>query len=266
MLSDIQNTKDQRNIHIQRVGVKKVHLPLRIKEKGGGYQRVLGEVSLSADLSADFRGTHMSRFMETLNRWSKENISSKELEIILQEILKALNANRGEISLKFKYFIEKEAPVSGLKGMLDYSCEFFGMFIEGEFYFILGIQVPITTVCPCSKEISQYGAHNQRAVVSLKVEYQRDSFIWIEDLVELVEKTGSFGLFPVIKRVDEKYITEKAFENPKFVEDVVRDIAEALQNNPRVLWFEAECEAAESIHNHNAFACLQGGTYDRRKR
>lgn len=259
---DIQNMKDHRNITIQRAGVKNVFLPLQILEKNGNYQTVLGEISLCADLSKDFKGTHMSRFMETLNKWSKEKISSNELQTILSETNKKLNSTRSRINIKFKYFIEKKAPVSRTKGMLDYICNFEGIIHEGKFNFILGIEVPVKIVCPCSKEISDYGAHNQRAVVRAKIEYPSDKFIWIEELIKIIEKNGSFEIFPVLKRSDEKYITEKAYENPKFVEDVVRDIVEELRKNKDIHWFEVECDSQESIHNHNAFA-YQRETNDR---
>jgi len=250
---DIQNLRDKRNINLQRAGVKKVHLPLEILEKSGNYQNVLGEISLSVDLSKEFKGTHMSRFMEILNKWSKKRISSKEVKIILEEAMEKLNSNRSEISIDFRYFIEKTAPVSLIKGMMDYICHFHGL-IEKDFTFVIGVDVPISTVCPCSKEISQYGAHNQRAIARVKIEYLPGEFIWLEDLISGIEETGSFGLFSIIKREDEKYITEQAYENPKFVEDVVRDITVKLRENKKLSWFQVECESAESIHNHNAFA------------
>lgn len=254
---DVQNQVDERDIHIPRVGVKKVHLPLQILEKGGSHQNVMGEISLCADLSKKIKGTHMSRFMEILNRWSLKIISSREIEKILRDVIEKLGARRAEIVIRFRYFIEKSAPRSGITGMLDYMCEFDGRLIDDTFTFVLGVEVPISTVCPCSREIARYGAHNQRAVVKARISYLPDAFIWIEDLVREVEKTGSFEIFPIIKRSDEKHITEKAYENPKFVEDVVRDIVGMLTKDNRVCWFEVECEASESIHNHNAFAYQQ---------
>lgn len=252
---DVQNQQDERNINIQRVGVKKVHLPLQILERTGTYQTVTAEISLCADLSKDFRGTHMSRFMEILQAWSKEKISSREIKIILEEVLTKLNASRTEISISFRYFIEKPAPKSQIKGFLDYVCEFRGFYEKNSFLFILGVEVPVTTVCPCSKEISEYGAHNQRAIVKVNIEYRAEEFIWIEELISDIEKTASSELFPILKRNDEKYITESAYENPKFVEDVVRDVVTILRLDKRLCRFEVECEASESIHNHNAFAC-----------
>lgn len=254
ILLDVQNQQDERNINIQRAGVKKVHLPLQILEQAGTYQTVTAEISLCADLSKDFRGTHMSRFMEILQAWSKENMSSREIKMILEEVLNKLNASRTEISVRFRYFIEKPAPKSQLKGFLDYFCEFRGFYDRDSFRFILGAEVPVTTVCPCSKEISQYGAHNQRAIVKVNIEYRPEEFIWLEELISNIEKTGSSELFPILKRNDEKYITESAYENPKFVEDVVRDIVTILRQDKRLCRFDVECEASESIHNHNAFA------------
>lgn len=251
---DIQNQEDYRNITIQRVGVKKVHLPFQILQKTGDYQSVMAEITLGADLAKEFRGTHMSRFMEILHKWSKEKISSNEIKEILLDVIKTLNAKRSEISIKFKYFIEKTAPKSEIKGMLDYNCEFKGICNNGIFHFHLGVEVPVSTVCPCSKEIAKYGAHNQRAIVNVYVEYSPEEFIWLEDLIGDIEKTGSFEVFPILKREDEKYITEKAYENPKFVEDVVRELVTLLRDDKKISCFEVECDASESIHNHNAFA------------
>ena len=214
---DVQNQQDNRNINIQRAGVKRVHLPLQILERSGTYQTVTAEISLCADLSKDFRGTHMSRFMEILQAWSKEKMSSREIKIILEEVLNKLNASRTEISIRFRYFIEKPAPRSQLKGFLDYFCEFRGFYSKDSFRFILGVEVPVTTVCPCSKEISQYGAHNQRAIVKVNIEYMPEEFIWIEELIADIEKTGSSELFPILKRNDEKYITEKNNRIPNTV-------------------------------------------------
>jgi len=263
-LVDVQNMPDNRNITIQKAGVKKVHLPLQVLEKDGGYQAVMGEISLSADLDKELKGTHMSRFMEILNCWSKKNISSKEIQLILEETRGKLSTTRAEIFVKFRYFIEKAAPRTGMKGVLDYPCEFRGILEGDEFHFILGVEVPVCTVCPCSKELADYGAHNQRAVVTVRIEYMPDSFVWLEDLIAEVEKSGSFEIFPVVKREDEKYMTEKAYENPKFVEDVVRDIVGRLDKRTDILWFEVECDSAESIHNHNAFAYqkeVKGGCF-----
>jgi GTP cyclohydrolase I len=254
-LTDVQNSSDTRGISIQKVGVKKVHLPLQILTKKGDHQQVLGNVSLSADLNENYRGTHMSRFMEILTRWSTKKMSSVEVREILNEVIKKLEAESAEISVTFKYFIEKSSPITKTVGYLDYNCFFFGKLQNERFSFILGVEVPVQLVCPCSKEISKEGAHNQRALIRVKLEYYPQNFIWIEDLVEIIEKTGSSQVYPVIKREDEKYITEASFDNPKFVEDTLRDLVNELRKDNGIRWFGVECDSYESIHNHNAFAC-----------
>ena len=253
-LKDVQGSYDNRGISIQKVGVKKVHLPLKILTREQTYQQVLGNISLSADLTETDRGTHMSRFMEILNHWSKQKISSSEIRLILEEVREKLGSRRSDISVEFKYFIEKKSPVSGSLGYMDYNCLFYGSMKDDEFSFILGIEVPVQLVCPCSKEISDEGAHNQRADVRVKIEYFPDEFVWLEELVQEIEKSGSSGVYPVIKREDEKHITEESFRSPKFVEDVLREMVEKLRKDERINWFEVECDSYESIHNHNAFA------------
>lgn len=256
-LKDVQNNPDLRGIRIQRAGVKKVYIPLMILTKEGQHQQVLAEVSLSADLFHQHRGTHMSRFMEILNRWSRKNISSVEIGEILQEVCEKLSARSARMQVRFKYFIEKASPVSRSTGLMDYDCLFYGILEDDVFRFILGISVPLQLVCPCSKEISRYGAHNQRADVTVKIQYHPDSFIWIEDLACSIETSGSSPVYPVIKREDEKEITETAYENPRFVEDVLRELVEKFRADNKIRWFEVECDSYESIHNHNAFAYQQ---------
>lgn len=253
-MKDVQNSPDSRGIRIQKVGIKKVHIPLQILTKDGGYQSVTGIISLCADLTENVRGTHMSRFMEIITRWSLEKISSKEIKIILEEVRDELETSRAQISIHFKYFLEKTAPVSHSKGFIDYDCLFYGLLEDNLFSFILGVEIPVQLVCPCSKEISREGAHNQRADIKIKLEYYPDEFLWLEDLILDIESLGSSPVYPIIKREDEKYITEMSFENPKFVEDVVRDIVEKSRKDDRIRWFEVECDSYESIHNHNAFA------------
>jgi GTP cyclohydrolase I len=252
-MKDIQNLPDGREIDIQRVGIKNLHLPMLIREKAGGYQSVLSNLSLSVDLPRLFKGTHLSRFVEILESWSRKKISSREILLILEETKTRLKARRAQLSLRFKYFIEKKAPVSRRRSVLDYGCEFTGVLGPDEYTFILGVQVPITALCPCSKAISRHGAHNQRGVVRVRIHYDGD-IIWIEDLVRLIEEQASCQIYPLLKRSDEKYVTERAYENPKFVEDILRDVILVLRALPGTTWFEAECEDFESIHNHSAFA------------
>ncbi|MCD4785041.1 MAG: GTP cyclohydrolase FolE2 [Candidatus Eremiobacteraeota bacterium] len=253
-MKDVQSYPDSRGIRIQKVGIKKVHIPLQILTKDGRYQNVTGIISLCADLTENARGTHMSRFMEIITRWSKKKISSKEVKIILEEVRNELETDRAQISIHFKYFMEKTSPVSHSKGFIDYDCLFYGLLEDDLFSFILGVKIPVQLVCPCSKEISREGAHNQRADINIKLEYYPDEFIWLEDLILDIESLGSSPVYPIIKREDEKYITEMSFGNPKFVEDVIRDVVEKSRKDDRVRWFQVECDSYESIHNHNAFA------------
>ncbi|MFP4499255.1 MAG: GTP cyclohydrolase FolE2 [Vulcanimicrobiota bacterium] len=253
-LVDVQGSPDSRGITIQRVGVKEVHLPLEILCKDASYQHVLANISLCADLSHKYRGTHMSRFMEILTEYRKKKFSSLQIQQVLSDVTKKLSAKNAQISVKFKYFVQKKAPVSRLKSILDYDCMFYGILEKDLFSFILGVKVPVQLVCPCSKEISLEGAHNQRAIVKVNLECKPDNLIWIEDLVSLVESKASSGVYPLIKREDEKYITEHSYDNAKFVEDVTRDLVDFFRKDKKIRWFEVECDSYESIHNHNAFA------------
>lgn len=256
-LTDTQAEADRRQVSLQRVGVKGVELPFQIQAIADGQQTVLASVTLSADLAHKFKGTHMSRFIEILEEWRNRPVSGHEVRAILQQTKAVLKAEMAHMDIMFKYFIEKKAPVSGRKSIIGYKSTFSGDLVNGTFDFALGVEVPVTTVCPCSKAISEFGAHNQRAIIRAKVRFVPGTFVWIEELVGLLEKQGSCEIYPLLKREDEKYVTEHAFENPKFVEDVVRDCVLALRNDPRIRWFEVECEAEESIHQHSAFAFQQ---------
>ncbi|SDE84585.1 GTP cyclohydrolase FolE2 [Sporomusa acidovorans DSM 3132] len=254
-IKDVQNSCDERGIAIQKVGVSDVHLPFLIKTKSGSFQSVLAKIKLTVDLPQEFKGTHMSRFIEILSDWSQKPVSYREIGNMLTDTIVRLHAKRAHIDIHFKYFVEKEAPVSGLKSMLDYDCTFSASLARGEqLDFVLGIIVPFTSLCPCSKEISQYGAHNQRGIMRVKIKQVHGKFIWIEDLAKMLEERGSCQVYPLLKREDEKYVTEKAYENPKFVEDVLRDLVLMLRKLDGIQWFEVECENYESIHNHSAYA------------
>lgn len=254
-MKDVQNTSDDRGIAIQKVGVSEVHLPFFIKTKSGSLQSVLANIKLTVNLPKEYKGTHMSRFIEILSEWSQKPVSSREMKQILADTLQRLSAKSAHLEIKFKYFIEKTAPVSGLKSMLDLDCMFSAELRQpSQFDFTMGVHVPFTSLCPCSKEISDYGAHNQRGLMKVKLKHSHDAFIWIEDLALLMEAQGSCPVYPLLKREDEKYVTEKAYENPKFVEDVLRDLVLALRDLNGVTWFEVECENYESIHNHSAYA------------
>lgn len=254
---DVQNMKDDRGIEIQRVGVKDVNLPFQIRMKNGGLQQVQGKVTISVSLPHQFKGTHLSRFMELLMAWSEKPIAGKEIRQLLAELCANLEVAAAEISLKFRYFLPLMAPVSQTVGYLDYLGEFKGSLIQPEnlFDYQLGAEIPVLSLCPCSKEISRFGAHNQRAVIRTMVRFSYPGkILWLEELIDLLKEQGSCPVYPVLKREDEKYVTETAYQNPKFVEDILRDSVIALRSEPRIKWFQVEVESFESIHNHSAFA------------
>ena len=258
-LSDVAAERDRRGITIQRVGVKDVHLPIQVRRKGSGLVGALARIDLAVELPHHFRGTHMSRFLDILFKFSQHPIGPAEVEKMLAEAQAKLGARKADLRLAFKYFITKTAPVSGAESALDYGCLFEGEREEVGFTFSLGIEVPITLLCPCSKDISERGAHNQRALVKVKIRTRPGEIVWIEDLVKLVEDQSSSEIYPLLKREDEKFVTERAYDNPKFVEDVLRDIVSSLRRESHIIWFEVSCESLESIHNHSVFAYQQEG-------
>jgi GTP cyclohydrolase I len=258
-LKDTQNLKDHRGIDIQKVGIKHIELPLTIQRKNDDNQVVNATARVSVSLPKHYKGTHMSRFIEVLSEWENKNLLGADIKGCIAAIIKKLNAQSGELEFKFKYFISKKSPVTKMVSPMSYECSFEGALSNPgkeneEYKFILGVKVPVTTLCPCSKEISEYGAHNQRAVVCVKISYNEKNHIWIEDLIKIIEQSGSCEIYPLLKRPDEKFVTEKAYKNPKFVEDILRDIVLSLRENKLIEAFEVECEAFESIHNHSAWA------------
>lgn len=259
-IKDIQNQKDLRNIPIQKVGVKDVEIPLKVERKpqkdtNVALETVYAKAKMSVSLPPCYRGTHMSRFIEILNKYKKESLLSTDIEQVLFDMKNKLDAQNAYVKFDFKYFINKTAPVSKLESSMCYDCAFEGEVDENcNYKFYLIASVPITTLCPCSKEISKYGAHNQRALLKIKVSYDNDKHVWLEDLIEMAESCASSEIYPLLKREDEKYVTEQAYENPKFVEDVIRDIVTKLNENELINFYEVETQAFESIHNHNAWA------------
>ena len=255
-MQDVQNQMDGRGIAIQRVGIKDAHLPFLIKTKEGGFQQVLARICFTVALPEKYKGTHMSRFLEILMPWSRKPLAEPEMESMLEEALCRLDAHSAEVSLSFKYFVDKKAPASGRRSVLDLDCCFTGRKEKGQpMQFQLGVDVPFTSLCPCSKEISAYGAHNQRSVARVQLRFRPETeCIYIEDLAALVEAQGSAPIYPLLKREDEKFVTEAAYANPKFVEDILRDIVLELRQLKGLAWFSLECENYESIHNHNAYA------------
>jgi len=252
-MEDIQNHKDYRNIDIDQVGVKGIRYPITVLDKDMGQQQTVAEINMYVNLPRYYKGTHMSRFVEILNEYSRR-ISLQNFSGILEEMKARLNAESAHMEINFPYFISKKAPVTGIEGLMEYRCAFKGSLNKGS-DLVIGIHVPICTLCPCSKEISDFGAHNQRGEVRLQVRFQR--FVWIEDLIKLVEQSASTDVFSVLKREDEKYVTEHAYQNPMFVEDIVRDIAVKLNDDANITWFAVETENFESIHNHNAYAYVE---------
>ena len=256
-MKDVQNQTDSRGVEIQKVGIKGFELPIVIQRKDAEDKVIYASATCGVTLPAHYKGTHMSRFVEVLNEWRGEK--SLDIKSCVVSMVEKLNAKSGYLKLKFKYFIDKKSPVTGISAPMCYDCTFEGILDsynedDEEYRFFLGVKVPVTTLCPCSKEISSYGAHNQRAIVSVKITYPEEEHVWIEDLVRKIEKTASSELYPLLKREDEKFVTEHAYDNPKFVEDVLRDVVLMLRNNDKIDSFEVECESLESIHNHSAWA------------
>ena len=256
-MKDIQNLKDERNVDIQKVGIKHLELPLIIQRKNNSNQVVCARAKVNVSLPKDYKGTHMSRFVEVLTEWRNKNLLGVDIKGCLEEIVRRLDAKSGGLEFKFTYFIDKLSPVTKLSSPMSYECIFKGRIEDGDYKFILGTEVPVTTLCPCSKEISENGAHNQRAFIRIRVSYDEDKHIWLEDLIDMVESCASCPVYPLLKRDDEKFVTEKAYSNPKFVEDVLRDVVVKLRQNIIINDFEVECEAFESIHNHSAWAYQQ---------
>ncbi len=236
--------------NIKVVGIKDIQLPINVQEKGGNLQSTVATVDLQVNLPGQHRESCVSIFTSTLNKYNGE-ISINNFSKLLFDVTKLLNAESAKLTMNFPYFIEKKAPITGTRGLMEYSCQFSGA-IGTDDDFILSVQVPVTTLCPCSKEISDEGAHNQRAEVTLNVTFKK--FIWVEDLIELIENSASCELYSLLKRPDEKYVTEQAYKNPMFVEDVVRKVAVIALEHPDITWFSVGVESFESIHKHSAYA------------
>ena len=253
-MRDVAASVDTRGIMVQRVGVKDVHLPILVRRKSGEFDSALARIDFGVNLPHQFRGTHMSRFVDILFQWRQKPISKPELREMLKEACQRLGAENARIDVSFKYFINKRAPVTQSESALDYDCKFEGVLDGGDYVLTTVVEAPVTILCPCSKEISTDGAHNQRAIIRARIRIRPDTMVWIEDLVTMLERQGSAEIYPLLKREDEKFVTEAAYSNPKFVEDVVRDVVAMLRADDRIVWFQVECESMESIHNHTAYA------------
>ncbi|AWI75137.1 GTP cyclohydrolase I FolE2 [Parazoarcus communis] len=254
-IPDVQSSIDRREIAINKVGIKAIRHPIKVSDKSGGVQHTVATFNMYVGLPHNFKGTHMSRFVEILNSNERE-ISVESFEPMLREMVTRLEAETGHVEMSFPYFINKAAPVSGVQSLMDYEVTFIGTIHEGGRYaFTMRIMVPVTSLCPCSKKISEYGAHNQRSHVTVTATL--NDHLWIEDVVQLVEGQASCEVYGLLKRPDEKYVTERAYENPKFVEDMVRDVAGLLNHEPRIDAYSVESENFESIHNHSAYALIE---------
>lgn len=254
-MPDVQGSADRRNIAIDKVGVKDIRYPITLNTPAGSKQGTVANVNMYVALPHHQKGTHMSRFLEVLNKYH-ESISSKDIMDVCHEMKDRLEAEEAHLELSFPYFIDKKAPVSGMSGKLDIEVTF-ECASNSHDDFIMGIKVPATSLCPCSKKISAYGAHNQRCIMEAKVRFAAGKTMWIEELFDIVEKCASTQVFAVLKRPDEKFVTEDAYDNPKFVEDIVRDLAIALDGEDRIAWYSVDSENFESIHNHNAYAYIE---------
>ena len=255
-IEDVQNIKDKRHIAIDKVGIKDIRHPVVVSDRTTGEQHTVANFNMYVNLPHQFKGTHMSRFVEILNQHERE-ITVKSFHTMLGEMTERLDAESGYIEMSFPYFVNKEAPISKVRSLMDYQVSFIGEIVGKKTSMNVKVIVPVTSLCPCSKNISDYGAHNQRSHVTLTV--KTDSFIWIEDLIDLVEDEASCQIYGLLKRPDEKYVTEHAYDNPKFVEDMVRDVAARLNADDRIKAYTVESENFESIHNHSAYALITHG-------
>jgi GTP cyclohydrolase I len=259
ILPDIQKMGDSRGIAINKVGIKNFRLPVYVQDRLNKGQHTIADCSMYVNLPCDFKGTHMSRFAEILHA-EEFAVTLHSVKDTLLKMTQLLDARDAYLELAFCYFIKKNAPVSGIASMMDYKVTLMGELVDGKYAIFIKAVVPITSLCPCSKEISQYGAHNQRSYVTVTVELKK--FVWIEEIIRIIEDSGSCEVYGILKRPDEKYVTEKAYENPKFVEDIVRDIAVRLNQDDRIVAYAVESENVESIHNHSAIAVI---TRDKRQ-
>jgi GTP cyclohydrolase I len=254
-IPDVQSSKDKRHLPIDKVGIKSIRHPVKVLDKGGGVQHTIATFNMYVGLPHNFKGTHMSRFVEILNAHERE-ISVENFEAMLREMVQRLEAESGHLEMSFPYFINKKAPVSKVKSLLDYEVTFVGEILDGGRYRqTTRVVVPATSLCPCSKKISERGAHNQRSHITITA--TTNSFVWIEEIVQMAEEQASCELYGLLKRPDEKLVTERAYDNPKFVEDIVRDVAGVLNADTRIDAYVVESENFESIHNHSAYALIE---------
>jgi GTP cyclohydrolase IB len=252
-LEDVQGRADARRLPINRVGIKDIRHPVRVKDRSAGEQHTIANFNMYVSLPHNFKGTHMSRFVEILH--GEREISVESFRAMLEKMTERLEADTGHIEMSFPFFVMKKAPVSGVESLMDYQATLIGERRDGKTETWVRVVVPVTSLCPCSKKISDYGAHNQRSHVTIKAKLR--SHLWIEEIIGIAESEASSELYGILKRPDEKYVTERAYENPKFVEDLVRDVAGRLNTDDRIAEYTVEAENFESIHNHSAYALIE---------
>lgn len=256
-LHDIQSSADDRGVAIDYVGVSGLRYPIVVLDRQSDRQHTIAEISLSVGLPHHFKGTHMSRFIEVMNEHRGE-VTVRTIPTILGELKARLDAETARLEVKFPYFIEKEAPATGATGLMDYDCSFKAEMNGHSADFVMEVRVPVTSLCPCSKAISDYGAHNQRGIITVETRTSpKAEIVWIEEIVAIAERAGSAPVYPLLKRADERHVTMQAYDNPVFVEDMVRTVAVALREDPRIEWFRVRADNDESIHNHRAFASVE---------
>ncbi|MBV2235794.1 MAG: GTP cyclohydrolase I FolE2 [Sterolibacterium sp.] len=254
-IADVQGSTDTRAIPINKVGIKSIRHPVKVLDKNHGVRHTIAEFNMYVGLPHNFKGTHMSRFVELLNSNERE-FSVENFETMLRSMVSRLEAQTGHVEMHFPYFVDKAAPISGVRSLMDYQVTLIGAIQpDGSYVQSTRVVVPVTSLCPCSKKISERGAHNQRSHVTITV--TTNELVWIEEIIQMAESQASCELFGLLKRPDEKYVTERAYDNPKFVEDMVRDVAGVLNADPRIDVYVVESENFESIHNHSAYALIE---------
>jgi GTP cyclohydrolase I len=258
---DVHQEGDHRKIPIDRVGVKDISYPVEVLDRNQGKQHTIAKISMAVNLPHDVKGTHMSRFIEILSAYEGQ-MSLHTLPVVLRQLKERLKADESQITVTFPFFMERAAPESGAVALMDYQCSLMGEMNGDSDDLVMRVEVPVASLCPCSKKISDYGAHNQRGYVTIDVRSTRSkegipSNIWVEELVEIAESSASAPVYPLLKRTDERHVTMLAYDNPAFVEDIVRGVAQRLENDKRVAWFQVQVVNHESIHSHNVFACVQ---------
>ncbi len=254
-IDDVQSRRDERQVAIDKAGIRDLAHPVRVSDRSRREQHTVARVSMSVELPKHFKGTHMSRFIEILHR--EREISVADLSALLQETAARLEADAAHIEIEFPFFVMKRAPVSGVESLMDYRVTLSGTRRDGVDRRSIRVVVPVTSLCPCSKKISERGAHNQRSHVTITAQLR--GAMWIEDLIDIAESEASSELYAILKRPDEKFVTERAYDNPKFVEDLVRDVALRLDREPQIAAYRVEVENFESIHNHSAYALIERG-------